>query len=191
MVGLLGGSFDPVHHGHLMTAVVLRELLGLSEVRLVPAGVQPFKAGHAAPGDHRLRMVELAVADYPGLAVERAELDRPGPSYMVDTLRQLRAREPGESWTLLVGADAVADFSSWREADTILALAKVVFFGRPGHAPPPPGPRDAEQVTVPALEISATDIRARVCHGRSIRYWVPDAVAEYVATHRLYVEDEG
>jgi len=196
VVGLLGGSFDPVHHGHLVTAVVLRELLELSEVRLVPAGAQPFKAGHAAPGEHRLRMVELAVADYPGLAVERAELDRPGPSYMVDTLRQLRAREPGESWALLVGADAAADFSSWREADTILQLAKVVFFGRVGHAPPPPhppppGPRDAEQVAVPDLEISATDIRARVRHGRSIRYWVPDAVAEYVATHRLYVEDEG
>ncbi len=191
MVGLLGGSFDPVHHGHLVTAVVLRELLELSEVRLVPAGAQPFKAGHAAPGEHRLRMVELAVADYPGLAVERAELDRPGPSYMVDTLRQLRAREPGESWALLVGADAAADFSSWREAETISELAKVVFFGRAGHAPPPSGPRDAEQVTVRAIEISATDIRARVRHGRSIRYWVPDAVAEYVATHRLYVEDEG
>ncbi len=191
MVGLLGGSFDPVHHGHLVTAVVLRERLGLSEVRLVPAGAQPFKAGHAAPGEHRLRMVELAVADYPGLAVERAELDRPGPSYMVDTLRQLRAREPGESWTLLVGADAAADFSSWRESETILELAKVVFFDRAGHTPPPVGPGGSEQVVVPAIEISATDVRARVRHGRSIRYWVPDAVAEYVATHRLYVEDEG
>jgi nicotinate-nucleotide adenylyltransferase len=177
----------------LVTAVVLRERLGLSEVRLVPAGTQPFKAGHAAPGEHRLRMVELAVADYPGLAVERAELDRPGPSYMVDTLRQLRAREPEESWTLLVGADAAADFSSWRESETILQLAKVVFFDRAGHAPPSPplGPGDSEQVVVPAIEISATDVRARVRHGRSIRYWVPDAVAEYVAAHRLYVEDEG
>lgn len=191
MVGLLGGSFDPVHHGHLVTAVALLERLRLSEVRLVPAGSQPFKARHAAPAEHRLRMVELAVADYPGLAVERAELARPGPSYMVDTLRQLRAREPGESWTLLVGADAAAEFSSWREAEAISELAKVVFFGRAGHAPPPPEPRDAEQVDVPAIEISATDLRARVRHGRSIRYWVPDAVAEYVATHRLYVEDEG
>ena len=193
MVGLLGGSFDPVHHGHLVTAVVLRERLRLSTVRLVPAGLQPFKARHAAPAEHRLRMVELAVADYPGLAVERAELDRPGPSYMVDTLRQLRAGEPGESWTLLVGADAAADFSSWREAEAISELAKVVFFGRAGHPPPPPprGFRDAERVAVPAIEISATDVRARVRHGRSIRFWVPDAVAEYIAAHRLYVEDEG
>lgn len=189
MVGLLGGSFDPVHHGHLVTAVVLRERLGLGEVRLVPAGVQPLKARHEAAGEHRLRMVELAVADYPGLVVERAELDRPGQSYMVDTLRDLRDREPDESWTLLVGADAATSFSSWREAEDISGLARVIFFDRAGHAPPER--RDAERVAVPAIEISATDVRARVRDGRSIRYWVPDAVAEYIATHRLYVEDEG
>lgn len=189
MVGLLGGSFDPVHHGHLVTAVVLRELLGLGEVRLVPAGLQPFKTGHAAPGEHRLRMLELAVADYPGLAVDRAELDRPGPSYMVDTLRTLRVREPGESWTLLVGADAATDFPSWREAEAIGELARVVFFDRAGQ--PPPARRDTDRVEVPAIDISATDVRARVRDGRSIRYWVPDAVAEYIASHRLYVEEEG
>jgi nicotinate-nucleotide adenylyltransferase len=186
MVGLLGGSFDPVHHGHLVTAVVLRERLGLSEVRLVPAGAQPFKARHVAPGEHRLRMVELAVAGHPGLTVERAELDRSGPSYMVDTLRGLQTSEPGESWTLMVGADAAADFSSWHEAEAIPELARVVFFHRAGHAPPEH--RSAEQVDVPAIEISATDIRARVRDGRSIRSWVPDAVAEYIAMHRLYVE---
>ena len=188
MVGLLGGSFDPVHHGHLVTAVVLREKLALTEVRLVPAGVQPFKARHSASGEHRLQMVELAVANYPGLGVEQSELDRPGPSYMVDTLRDLRAREPGESWTLLVGADAASDFSSWREAEAIPELARVVFFDRAGHAPPEY--RKAERVNVPAIEISATDVRARVRDGRSLRYWVPDAVAEYIATHRLYVEDQ-
>ena len=189
MVGLLGGSFDPVHHGHLVTAVVLRERLALEEVRLVPAGAQPFKARHSAAGAHRLRMVELAVADYPGLGVERAELDRSGPSYMVDTLRHLRAGEPGESWVLLVGADAATDFSSWHEADAIPQLARVVFFDRAGQAPPEY--RNVERVDVPAIESSATDVRARVRDGRSIRYWVPDAVAEYIATHRLYLEDQG
>lgn len=188
MVGLLGGSFDPVHHGHLVTAVVLRERLALTEVRLVPAGKQPFKARHSATGEHRLRMIELAVAGYPGLGVERAELERTGPSYMVDTLRELRAREPGESWTLLVGADAAEDFRAWREAEAIPDLARVVFFDRAGHAPP--GHRKAERVNVPAIEISATDVRARVRDGRSLRYWVPDTVAEYIATHRLYVEDQ-
>ena len=188
MVGLLGGSFDPVHHGHLVTAVVLRERLALTEVRLVPAGKQPFKTGHSATGEHRLRMLKLAVADYAGLVVERAELDRAGPSYMVDTLRALQAREPGESWTLLVGADAAEDFGSWREAKAIPDLARVVFFDRAGHAPPEY--RKAERVEIPAIEISATDVRARVRDGRSLRYWVPDNVAEYIATHRLYAEDQ-
>lgn len=133
-------------------------------------------------------MVELAVAQYPGLAVERAEMEREGPSYTVDTLRELRAREPEESWTLLVGADAAKEFAKWKEAEAICSLAHVVFFSRAGATPPiVPG---TECLAVPALDISATGIRSRVRSGRSIRYWVPEVVVEYIATHRLFAGTE-
>jgi len=188
VVGLLGGSFDPVHHGHLVTAVVLREELGLDEVRLVPARAQPFKAGHGAPVEDRLRMLELAVADCAGLAVEPIEVRRPGPSYTVDTLRLLGRREPAESWTLLVGSDAATEFAAWREHEAIMGLARVVFFSRAGQSPPALAGTD--HVSVPGLDISATAVRERVARGRTIRYWVPDSVAEYIATHRLYMDTE-
>ncbi|HEX9166166.1 MAG TPA: nicotinate-nucleotide adenylyltransferase [Gemmatimonadales bacterium] len=183
-VGLLGGSFDPVHHGHLLVARALREALGLDEVRLVPAGEQPFKAGrHAAAAGDRAAMVCLAVTGEPGLACETAEVDRAGPSYTVDTLRALRERSPGTEWFLCVGADAAADLPAWHEAARIPELATVVVFRRPGAEPPPGSYRYAE---VPQIDISATDVRSRVGSGRSIRYLVPEAVADYIATHRLY-----
>jgi nicotinate-nucleotide adenylyltransferase len=183
-IGLFGGSFDPVHHGHLLVARALREALGLDEVRLVPAGEQPFKAGrHAAPAADRAAMVGLAVAGEPGLGCDRIEVERAGPSYTVDTLRALHAREPGAEWCVCVGADAAAELPAWREAARIPELATVVVFRRPG-AEPPAGPyRYAE---VPQVDISATDIRSRVRSGRSIRYLVPEAVATYIAAHGLY-----
>ncbi|HEX6644818.1 MAG TPA: nicotinate-nucleotide adenylyltransferase [Gemmatimonadales bacterium] len=191
MIGLFGGSFDPVHHGHLIVARVASEVLGLEEVRFVPAQQQPFKVGkHGAPAAHRAAMVELAIRDAPGLALERIELDRPGTSYTVDTLRALREREPGREFALLLGADAAADLPAWREADAIPTLAKIVVFGRAG-APRAPLASAWREIDVPALEISATDIRRRVRGGLPIRYWVPDAVAGYVAAHGLYQDGEG
>jgi nicotinate-nucleotide adenylyltransferase len=181
-VGLLGGSFDPVHHGHLIAAQVLRETLGLDEVRLIPAARQPFKSdGHHAPARHRGAMVGLAVAGVPGLALERAELDREGPSYTADTLRLLRQREPDDDWTLLVGSDAARDLSRWHDAAALPTLARVVPFERSGT-------EGAAAVAVPAIAISSTAIRARVRAGLSIRYWVPEQVAEYIAAHRLYLD---
>lgn len=183
-VGLLGGSFDPVHHGHLIVARALRERLGLDGLRLVPAGEQPFKRGaHHASAADRAAMVELALAGEDGLACDRREVTRPGPSYTVDTLRSLAATEPGASWFLCVGADAVQELPAWREAEALPGLATVVVFHRPG-ARPASGPW--QQVEVPQVEISSTDIRARVQAGRSIRYLVPEAVAGFIATHRLY-----
>jgi nicotinate-nucleotide adenylyltransferase len=117
--------------------------------------------------------------------VERLELERPGPSYTVDTLRALRAREPGAAFTLLVGADAAAELELWREAAELPSLARIVAFARAG-APASTSALVAETIRVPSLEISATAIRDRAAAGRSIRYWVPDSVAEYVATHGLY-----
>ena len=189
-IGLLGGSFDPVHHGHLIAGRIAAEALGLDELRFVPAREQPFKQGrHGAPAADRAAMLDLAVAGAPGFAVERVELDRPGPSYTVDTLRALRARDPGAALTLLLGADAAAELDAWHRAEELPGLARIVVFGRPG-APMPTTPLITGTVEVPAIEISATEIRARVRAGRPIRYWVPDAVAEYIAWHRLYLDPE-
>jgi nicotinate-nucleotide adenylyltransferase len=187
-VGLFGGSFDPVHHGHLIVGRVAAEALGLDELRFMPAREQPFKRGlHRAPADVRAAMLELAVAGASGFRVERAELDRPAPSYSVETLESLRAREPETTFTLLLGADAAVELDAWHRAGDLPALARVVAFGRAG-GPVPASPLIAATVEVPAIAISATDIRRRVREGQPIRYWVPDAVAEYVARHRLYLD---
>jgi nicotinate-nucleotide adenylyltransferase len=188
MVGLFGGSFDPVHHGHLIVGRVAAEVLGLDSLRFVPAREQPFKLGlHAAPAEHRAAMLELAVDGTLGFAVERAELERPSPSYTVDTLRALHAQEPGIRLALLVGADAAAELEAWHEAEQIPVLATVVVFARAG-ASVPSSRLISRRIDVPAIEISATDIRRRVRERRSIRYWVPDPVAEYVTRHRLYLD---
>jgi len=181
-IGVLGGSFDPVHHGHLIAAQVLREQLGLDEVRLIPAAAQPFRVGqHVAGPADRAAMVGLAVAGMPGLALDRAEVDRgEGPSYTVETLELLTRREPGVEWTLLVGADAAAQLPRWHEAERIPSLARVVVFAR-GGALPVPG-----AIEVPAIAISSTAVRERVRAGRSIRYWVPEAVEGYLTARRLY-----
>jgi nicotinate-nucleotide adenylyltransferase len=183
-LGVLGGSFDPVHHGHLIAASTLREKLELDAVLLVPAGQQPFKRdGHGASGAERAAMAELAVAGEPGLAVDRIEVERAGPSYTVDTLAALRAGRPDAELVLLVGADAAAELPAWREIGRIRELSRVVVFTRAGADAPT---LDVPVVTIPALEISSTDIRARVQAGLSIRYLVPETVAAYIAANGLY-----
>lgn len=188
MLGLLGGSFDPVHHGHLIVAQAAAETLGLDGLRFVPAREQPFKRGrHGAAPEHRAAMLELAVAGSPGFGVETAELERPGPSYTVDTLRALRARAPDTPLTLLLGADAAAELAAWRSAAELPTLARIVVFARPG-TPVPDSPLIHQAITVPVIDISATEVRRRARAGRPLRYWVPDAVAEYVTRHRLYLD---
>ena len=183
-LGVLGGSFDPVHHGHLIAARTLREKLELDAVMLIPAGQQPFKRdGHGASGEDRVAMTELAVVGEPGLAVDRIEVDRAGPSYTVDTLVALKAGQPGAELVLLVGADAAAELPAWREAERIRELARVVVFTRAGADPPR---LDERVVEVPVLEISSTDIRARVGAGLSIRFLVPEVVAAYITANGLY-----
>jgi nicotinate-nucleotide adenylyltransferase len=189
-IGLFGGSFDPVHHGHLIVARVAAESLGLDEVRFMPAREQPFKRGrHAAQAADRAVMLELAIAGSPGFAVERAELERPGPSYTVDTLESLRGREPRAAFTLLLGADAAAELGAWHRAGELPGLARIVVLARPG-TPVPSSPLIAASLEVPAVDISATEIRRRARAGLPVRYWVPDAVAEYMARHRLYLGPE-
>ncbi len=185
MDALFGGSFDPVHLGHLVVAEAAADALG-ARVRLMPAREQPFKRGAArATPAQRVEMLDLAVRGNPRLAVERIELDLPAPSYTVHTLRALAEREPGNRFTLLLGADAAAERPAWHEAGALPGLADIVVFGRPGCAIAPNLPI-RRVIEVPAIEISATDVRWRVAAGRSIRYLVPDAVREYIAAHGLY-----
>ena len=191
VVGLFGGSFDPIHHGHLLVAQAAAEVLGLDEVRFVPAREQPFKVGeHAAAAADRATMVERAIAGSPGMRLERLELDRAGPSYTVDTLRALRVREPDTSFVLLVGSDAAIGVPRWHEAPELSRLARIVAFGRAGATAGalPPG---IGFITVPAVEISSTAVRERVRRGQSIRYWVPDAVADFIAARGLYRDGAG
>ncbi|HJR15966.1 MAG TPA: nicotinate-nucleotide adenylyltransferase [Gemmatimonadales bacterium] len=190
MIGLFGGSFDPVHHGHLIVGQVAAEKLKLDSLRFLPAREQPFKVGrHRASPEHRAAMLALALEGAPGFTVERSELTRSGPSYTVDTLRDLREREPGAQFVLLVGADAAAELPAWREAQRLPELARIVVFGRPG-SPVPSLPWIKATVEVPVIEISATEVRRRARQGQSLRYWVPDVVAEYISTHQLYLDPE-
>lgn len=185
MVGLFGGSFDPVHHGHLILAQIAMESLGLDEIRFLPAREQPFKVGqHAAPAEDRARMLELATMEATGFTVDRMELSREGPSFTIDTLRTLALESPGLEPVLLLGSDAVRDFPKWKEADQVRRLARVAVFERPGA--PPVTEAVWRRVRAPLIDISSTTIRQRVRNGQSIRYWVPDAVAEHIAAHGLY-----
>jgi nicotinate-nucleotide adenylyltransferase len=189
-VGLFGGSFDPVHHGHLIVARAALEQLALAEVRFIPAREQPFKQGrHRAAAADRAEMLRLAIADEPGFRIDPLELDRPGPSYTVDTLRQLTAREPSRTFILLLGADAAREFTGWREAPAIPALAEVVVLVR-ANEETAGGPDGARRLVVPAVDVSATDVRRRVAAGLSIRYLVPDAVAGHIAARGLYRTEE-
>ena len=181
-IGIFGGSFDPIHHGHLIAAASLGEALKLDEVRLVVAGRQPLKnTGHGAAAEYRAAMVELAVRGSTRLTASRVEVTRAGPSYTVDTLRGFRAERKDAELVLLLGADAAKELPRWHQADAIRDLAQIEVFEREGQS----GAR-----LVPRVDISSTEIRARVRLGRSIRYWVPDAVAEYIAAHRLYRHEQ-
>ena len=179
-IGIFGGSFDPIHHGHLLAAATLGEALQLDEVRLVVAARQPLKTnGHGAAPEHRAAMVDLAVCGGGRLTPSRVEIGRPGLSYTVDTLRAFRAEREDAELVLLLGADAAQELPRWHEAAAIRELARIEIFARGGEGGAHP---------VPRVDISSTDIRARVRLGRPIRYWVPDAVAEYIAANRLYRE---
>jgi nicotinate-nucleotide adenylyltransferase len=183
--GVFGGSFDPVHLGHLTVAAAAAERLALSWVHFVPARVQPFKAGsHEASPEDRVAMLRLALRD-PRFVLDTRELGREGASYTVDSLRELRAEYPGDELCLLIGADAARDLPGWREAEAIPTLSRVVVLTRPGVSPPS-DTEAAEILEVPRVEVSATEIRARVRRGEPIRELVPAEVADYIEARGLY-----
>jgi nicotinate-nucleotide adenylyltransferase len=184
-VGVFGGSFDPVHLGHLLVAEAAAERLGLDQVRFVPAGRHPFKTGHYASPEHRVAMVELAIRGNPRFLLDPREAGRAGPSYTVDTLHQLRAEAPGDSLFLLIGADAARELPAWHDVEAVAAAAVIVVLTRPGFAAPA-HPLIGRVVEVPGIDVSATAVRDAVRGGTSIRYLVPGAVEDYIRTHGLY-----
>ncbi|MBX5457783.1 MAG: nicotinate-nucleotide adenylyltransferase [Thermogemmatispora sp.] len=201
-IGLLGGTFDPIHYGHLVIAEEVRATLALSEVVFIPAGQPPHKPGRpVTPAQHRLAMLQLAIASNPAFSLSKIEIERPGPSYTVDTLRLLRERWGSEVYlAFILGADSLAEFTSWYNAAGVLAqLDCLVAVGRPGYRPPQelvsalderlPGICERLRVVnAPYLSISASDLRRRVAEGRPIKYQTPESVEAYIAQHQLYRE---
>lgn len=187
-VGVMGGTFDPIHLGHLRAAETAREALDLERVLFVPAGRPPHRSSPVAPGLDRYAMVALAVADHPGFVASDVELRRDGPSFTIDTLEALRAARSGSRFTLIVGSDSLSELPGWRQAEQILSLARVAVVERPGDASPcPPELRErVSRISGPALDVSATSIRARIAAGGSVRYLLPPGVAEYIEKRELY-----
>ena len=186
-IGLLGGTFNPIHLGHLVLAETARERLGLDEVWFIPVAQPPLKDDpDLAPAADRLQMVELAIAGHPAFRACDVEIRRGGKSYTADTLRELQSRDGGASaFVFIVGSDACSQLAQWRDYPAVLQLCRFVIALRPGFHPPTL-PRGVETLEVPLLDISATDIRRRVTEGRSVRYLVPEPVRAYIQDRLLY-----
>jgi nicotinate-nucleotide adenylyltransferase len=197
-VGVLGGSFDPIHLGHLILAETAREQAGLDRVIFVPAGYQWRKADHEmTPAAQRLEMVRQAIADHPNCEVSTIEIEREGPSYTDVTLEALRDADSSAEFFFILGYDALADLPHWHAPQRVIELATLVVAGRPAEIAseaPQAALGDLRAriiwLEMPAIEISATDIRERVGSGRSIRYLVPDSVMEYIASNGLYLRSD-
>jgi nicotinate-nucleotide adenylyltransferase len=199
-LGILGGTFDPIHIAHLAVAEEAREALGLERVLFIPSGIPPHKLTISiTSGEVRLAMIRLAIADNPAFAVSRMELDRDGPSFTVDTLSALReeriAAGLAPDLVLILSAEAFAGFGTWREPRRVLALATLAVAPRDGFpdatlasvAREVPGAEDrVVLLDGPRLRVSASELRARAAAGRSLRYLVPDAVAAHIEDHALY-----
>ena len=180
--GILGGSFDPIHHGHLILARAAREELELDRIIFIPANMSPHKADtKPATAKDRLEMVRLAIEGEEGFEASDIELRRAAPSYTVDTLRELKTLHPADEFVLLIGADNVAKFDTWREPEEIRRLAQIAVLDRAGSSVTREWP-----VVRRLVDISSTDIRARVAAGRSIRYLTTPQVCGYIASHSLY-----
>lgn len=185
-IGVLGGTFDPLHVGHLAAASQVHHALGLDTVLLVPANAQPLKPPPVASGRDRLAMCQAAVAADPRFRVSDVDLERGGATYTVDTLHDLRKRDPGAEFFFIVGADSLASLPKWKDYERLITLAQFVGVARPGHTL---RQSDAPHllVDIPALAVSSTEIRNRAQSGVPIRYLVPDAVALYVEDHGIYL----
>ncbi len=189
-LGIFGGTFDPVHHGHLIVAEVVREKTGLDRVLFIPTMISPHKADAAiTPAAHRLAMLREAVRANPFFQVSDSEIERGGISYTVDTIRQMEKAYPADELFLLIGADNLREFLSWKDPEEILKRATLVVMNRPGFAAGSAGitlPVNTVQCQVPSIDISATEVRRRLMKGLTITYLVPPGVSRYIERHRLY-----
>jgi nicotinate-nucleotide adenylyltransferase len=194
-VGVMGGTFDPIHHGHLVAAEEARWQFGLDRVVFVPTGQPWQKAAGVSDAEDRYLMTVIATASNPAFSVSRLEIDSPGPTYTVDTLRRLRAElDPDVRLFFVTGADAVLQILTWKDPDEVLALAELIAATRPGHdladlaEKVPAAAGRVHPMRIPALAISSTEIRARVAAGAPIQYLVPEGVARYIEKRGLYRE---
>jgi nicotinate-nucleotide adenylyltransferase len=201
MIGILGGTFDPIHYGHLRTALDVQQQLGLDEIRLIPLRDPPHRPQPTLSAPQRLALLHAAVDDTPLFRIDTRELERSGKSYTLDTLQSLRKEQPQAVFCLLLGSDAFNGFSHWHQPEAILGLTHLVVMQRPGE-PDPAGyhervthnPQDLQQqqaglillLPVTQLEISATRIRQLLRRGQSPRYLLPEAVLELIRKRRLY-----
>ncbi|MGI8497567.1 MAG: nicotinate-nucleotide adenylyltransferase [Gemmatimonadaceae bacterium] len=192
-LGILGGTFDPPHVGHLLAASDAFEFLALDRLLFVPAGRQPFKVGVVeATGEQRVEMLRAMIRDDPRFEVDPVEIRRPGLSYTVDTLSEIAVRFPDAELYLLIGEDLAEQLRSWREPERIAGLARVVVLTRVGDDPAPSAADGAlrelrlERLATRRVDVSSTEIRARTRAGRSVRGFVPDDVVTYIETSRLY-----
>jgi nicotinate-nucleotide adenylyltransferase len=190
-IGVMGGTFDPIHHGHLVAASEVAQSFGLDEVIFVPTG-EPWQKSDVSPGEHRYLMTVIATASNPSFTVSRVDIDRDGPTYTIDTLRDLKSDRPDAELFFITGADALAQILSWRDHDELWDLAHFVAVSRPGHVLSTDGlpTDDVSQLEIPALAISSTDCRDRVQRGHPVWYLVPDGVVQYIAKHHLYRSQE-
>jgi nicotinate-nucleotide adenylyltransferase len=186
-IGIMGGTFDPIHHGHLVAASEVADHFHLDEVIFVPTGESPLKPESTA-SEHRYLMSVIATASNPRFSVSRIDIDRGGPTYTIDTLRDMRERYPDAELFFISGADAIAQILDWKNVGELWDLAHFVAVSRPGHFLTMSGlpQSDVRLVEIPALAISSTDCRERVERGSPVWYLVPDGVVQYIAKHRLY-----
>lgn len=186
-LGVMGGTFDPIHHGHLVAASEVASVYGLDEVVFVPTGRPWQKDGRkVSTAEHRYLMTVVATASNPSFTVSRVDIDRPGPTYTIDTLRDLKKARPEADLFFITGADAMAQIMSWKDIEELWSLAHFVGVTRPGHELDDLGRKDVSLLEVPAMAISSTDCRARVGESKPVWYLVPDGVVQYIAKYRLY-----
>jgi nicotinate-nucleotide adenylyltransferase len=198
-LGVMGGTFDPIHYGHLLIAEEARRVFGLDRVEFVTAADPPHKTGRTiSPAEHRHAMVVLATASNPFFRASRRELERAGPSYSIDTISEVRAESPGAEIFFITGADAILEILTWHRAAEVIRLCTFVAATRPGHdlaalqrVLPPEFVAQIRPLKAPGVDISGTQIRERVRRGESTRYLMPEAVEAYIMKEGLYRPGKG
>lgn len=190
-IGIMGGTFDPIHHGHLVAASEVAKSFGLDEVVFVPTG-QPYQKDGVSAPEYRYEMTVIATASNPRFRVSRIDIDRPGPTYTIDTLLDMKKKHPGAELFFISGADAIRQIVAWKDSDKLWDLAHFVAVSRPGHQLSVTGlpAGSVSLLQVPALAISSTDCRDRVARGFPVWYLVPDGVVQYISKHNLYKVDK-